>query len=229
MGRKAKYTFEQKRKAVEEYLTGEKSAAEIACELEMRKGGETHVRTWAKLYQANGPDSLKPRLKNSSYTKAFKEQVVQDYVRGRLSLNELMAKYNISSGQVIRSWIKKYNNHIELEDYDPHPEVYMAERKKTTKEERLEIVQYCLEHNKNYRSTAARYGCSYSQVYDWVRRYNETGEDGLEDRRGKHKTEEQLSDLEKAERKNKQLEERIKRLEVENEFLKKLNAIKRGW
>jgi transposase-like protein len=44
MGRKAKYTFEQKRKAVEEYLTGKKSAAEIACELEMRKDNYIEIK-----------------------------------------------------------------------------------------------------------------------------------------------------------------------------------------
>ena len=52
-----------------------------------------------------------------------------------LSQNELAAKYNISSRSVIIQWIKRYNNHMEQRDYDPHPEVYMAERKKTTKEE----------------------------------------------------------------------------------------------
>ena len=67
--------------------------------------------------------------------------VVQDYVQNGLSLDELAAKYNISSKTVIIQWIKRYNNHIEQRDYCPHPEVYMAERKKTTKEERMEIVQ----------------------------------------------------------------------------------------
>ena len=35
MGRKAKYTVEQRVKACEEYLSGEKSATQIAIELEM--------------------------------------------------------------------------------------------------------------------------------------------------------------------------------------------------
>ena len=33
----------------------------------------------------------------------------------------------------------------------------MAERKKTTKEERMEIVQYCINHGRNYKETAAKY------------------------------------------------------------------------
>ena len=54
---------------------------------------------------------------------------------------KLATKYNISSESVIIQWIKRYNNHIEQRDDDPRWEVYMAERKKTTKEERMEIVQ----------------------------------------------------------------------------------------
>ena len=49
-------------------------------------------------------------------------------------------------------------------------------RKKTTKEERREIVGYCLEQGKDYKDTAAKYGVSYSQVYQWVRHYEECGE-----------------------------------------------------
>ncbi|MDD6512826.1 MAG: hypothetical protein PUF34_06335 [Sharpea azabuensis] len=37
MGRKAKYTFEQKLKTVQDYLSGKKSAAEIASELDIGK------------------------------------------------------------------------------------------------------------------------------------------------------------------------------------------------
>ena len=135
MGRKAKYTFEQKLQAVLDYQSGKKSAADIALELDMGKRGDDRIREWTNLYKANGPDALNPKEKHSSYSKKFKEQVVQDYMQNGLSQNELAAKYNISSRSVIIQWIKRYNNHMEQRDYDPHPEVYMAERKKTTKEE----------------------------------------------------------------------------------------------
>ena len=135
MGRKAKYTFEQKLQAVLDYQSGKKSAADIALELDMGKRGDDRIREWTNLYKANGPDALNPKEKHSSYSKKFKEQVVQDYMQNGLSQNELAAKYNISSRSVIIQWIKRYNNHIEQRNYDPHPEVYIAERKKTTKEE----------------------------------------------------------------------------------------------
>ena len=51
-------------------------------------------------------------------------------------------------------------------------EVYMAgRRKKTSLSERKKIVEYCLSYGKNYKDAAARYDVSYSQVYDWVRKY----------------------------------------------------------
>jgi len=135
MGRKAKYTFELKLKAAQDYLSGKKSAADIASELDMGKQGAGRIRRWSKLYKANGPEALSPKESNSSYSKEFKEQVVQDYVQNGLSQNDLAAKYNISSKTVIVQWIKRYNNHIEQRDYHPHPEVYMAERKQQKKKE----------------------------------------------------------------------------------------------
>ena len=135
MGRKAKYTFEQKLQAVLDYQSGKKSAADIALELDMGKRGDDRIREWTNLYKANEPEALNPKEKHSSYSKEFKKQVVLDHIQNGLSHKELAAKYNISSTSVIRTWIKRYNNHMEQRDYDPHPEVYIAERMKTTKEE----------------------------------------------------------------------------------------------
>ena len=41
--------------------------------------------------------------------------------------------------------------------------------RKTAKEERIKIVNYCLEHNKNYKETAELFDISYTQIYQWVR------------------------------------------------------------
>ena len=50
----------------------------------------------------------------------------------------------------------------------------MAEaRRKTTLEERKEIVDYCINHNRNYKNTAAKFDVSYSQVYSWVKKYDQ--------------------------------------------------------
>lgn len=78
-------------------------------------------------------------------------KVVEEYVRGDGSSIDLGIKYDISSG-LLRKWIRMYNANRELKDYNPKQEVYMAEaRRKTTLEERKEIVDYCINHNRNYK------------------------------------------------------------------------------
>ena len=40
----------------------------------------------------------------------------------------------------------------------------MTKGRKTTYEERVEIVKYCIEHQNNYAETAQKYQVSYQQV-----------------------------------------------------------------
>ena len=185
----------------------------------MGKHGRRNVNGWVRRYQKNGPSGLNPRTNNATYTKEFKLRVIQEYQQGN-SLHELMAKYNIPSPKSILNWINKYNRHEEIEDYIPHPEVYSMSARKTTIEERIEIVDWCLEHNKNYKETASKFNCSYTQVYQWVKKYSENGSEGLSDKRGHRKSEEALTDTEKLEREMAKLRKRNEELEMENKLLK---------
>lgn len=223
MGRKTKYNVEQKIKACEEYLSGKKSANEIAQELNMSKNGSDKIRIWVKRYQQDGINGLEPRTKNATYIKVFKIKVIEEYKQGS-SLNDLTVKYDIRSDNTILNWIKKYNRHEEIEDYIPRPEVYHMSRRKTTIEERKEIVEWCIEHDNNYKEITVKFNCSYTQVYQWVRKYSENGEEGLKDNRGHRKPEEALTDTEKLERELKKLQKRNEELERENILLKKLNS-----
>lgn len=92
---------------------------------------------------------------------------------------------------------------------------------KTTFEQRIEIVTYCLEHNKDYKSTCLIFNCNYAQLYSWVKKYTQYGEEGLRDRRGKKKEETQLTEIEKLQRKNKQLEREKEEYKKKYELLKK--------
>lgn len=49
--------------------------------------------------------------------------------------------------------------------------------RKTVQEERIEIVNDCLEHDKNYKETAKLFDVSYTQVYQWVKKYQGSGEE----------------------------------------------------
>jgi transposase-like protein len=227
MGRKPKYTIEQKVKASEEYLSGSKSAIKIADELNMGKYGRSQIRVWAKLYKVNGSSIFDNSNGNHSYSKEFKEKVVKEYLDGKGSLLDLAAKYDIPERSTISLWIKKYNNHIELKDYNPKTEVYMAKTLKATKEEKIEIVKYCLDHDRDIKGTAEHYGGQYAQIRQWVIKYEEHGEDGLIDRRGKRKSKEQLTDLEKANRRIKLLEKENERQRRTIEILKKASEVER--
>ena len=227
MSRKIRYSPEQKTRASSDYLSCKKSANQIAIELNMGKRGAAKVREWAQKYKIQGSTGFLPNLKNNSYSKELKEKVVSEYKSGKGSLVELSAKYNISSTEVLRKWIMKYNDHIELKDYDPKPEVYMGDTLKTTYEQRVQIVKYCLEHDRDIKGTAAKYGCKYAQLYQWVRKFEKHGEEALTDKRGKCKQEDELSELEKAERKIAQLEREKEEYRKKYELLKKADQRER--
>lgn len=99
----------------------------------------------------------------------------------------------------------------------------MAEaRRKTTLEERKEITEYCIAHGKDYKGTAALYGVSYSQVYNWVKKYHAEGENGLTDRRGHHKADDEVDELERLRRENLRLKRQLENERRVNEILKKV-------
>lgn len=98
----------------------------------------------------------------------------------------------------------------------------MAEvRRKTTIDERRKIVRYCIEHNHDYKNTASIQDVSYSQVYSWVKKYEMNGEEGLIDKRGRHKTDEEVDELEKLRRENLRLKRQLEEKDMVVELLKK--------
>ena len=217
-----KYSAEEKIKAVERYLRGEASAAEIAAEIGITQNGESYIREWSAAYRENGIEGFQLTKGNRSYSSELKQQAVEDYLQGKGSVRGICRKYRISDTKVLRRWITIYNSNRELRDYDPKPEVYVAMARKTTKEERQEIVQYCLEQGKDYKGTATKYNVSYTQVYQWVQKYLESGEAGLSDRRGKRKSDDELDELERLRRENQRLKKKLEESERLNLLLKKV-------
>ena len=121
-----------------------------------------------------------------------------------------------------------YNANIELKDYNPKLEVYMAKaRCKTTIDERKEIVNYCIEHNRNYKETAALYNVSCSQVYLWMKKYDSEGEKGLIDKRGPHKLDDEVDELERLRRENVRLKRQLEEKDMAVELLKKVKEFGR--
>ena len=223
---KSPYTPELREKIAREYLEGNASSIELANKYNIPS--DKTVRVWAQKYKEQGMSAFIKRQGNAHYSSEFKTMCVELYISGRLSIDEIVAKYNISAQQILRNWISLYNANRELKDYFPKSEVYMAEaRRKTTIEERKKIVEYCINHNRNYKETANIYSVSYSQVYSWVKKYNEKGEEGLVDKRGCHKTDDEVDELERLRRENLRLKKQLKEQEMINQLLKKVQEFER--
>ena len=105
---------------------------------------------------------------------------------------------------------------------------YMKQGRDTTQEERIQIVKDCLASGKDYGEMALKYKVSYQQVRTWTLRFEEMGEAGLEDRRGKRKKDQvPRTELEKAQIEIEQLKHKLYLAEMERDLLKKLDEIER--
>lgn len=223
MGRKVKYNKELKLEIIKRYLNGE-SANALANEYGMAKRGEALVFRWVHRYEVLGETAFETSNTNKSYSKEFKELVINEYLSGGISFCDLANKYNISSNTIVRKWVSKYNNGIEIKDYDPKSEVYTMKARKTTLEERVEIVKYVLSNEFDYKGAADKYSVPYASVYQWVKKYNELGEDSLSDRRGRpssSKPSHELTESEKQAIEIEKLKKEIERSKMVIEVLKK--------
>lgn len=222
---KSAYTPEFRAMVAQRYIDGEASSRHIGKEYGL--AGYTVIR-WAEKYKAHGMAAFDRETWNPSYTSQFKTECVECYLRGEMSIEEIVNKYNISSNSVVRKWVERYNANEELKGYEPQRGVYMAEaRRKTTLEERKEIVEYCLDHDRNYAGAAAKHGVSYDQVYRWVKKYDSDGERGLEDGRGRRKKDGELDEVERLRRENQRLKEKLEEKEMAVELLKKVKEFER--
>ena len=223
---KSKHSPEFRATVSQEYLDGIGSVHFLADKYGI---GYTTLRGWINEYRIHGISAFcHPTDKNKTYSKEFKINCVEAVLNGEGSVDDIIAKYEISSRSVLRNWIKVYNANRELKDYNPKQEVYMAEaRRKTTIEERKEIVNYCIDHNRDYKNTAAKFDVSYSQVYSWVKKYDTDGESGLTDRRGQHKADNEVDELERLRRENLRLKRQLEEKDRVVELLKKVKEFER--
>lgn len=86
------------------------------------------------------------------WTKRFsveKEATVLNYLAGKGSLRDICTKHKISDTRQRRQWIMKHNGHDKLKDSGTGGLPIMIKGRKTTFEERVEIVQYCIDHTHN--------------------------------------------------------------------------------
>ena len=219
----SKISAEDKIYYCKQYLEGNLSQGQIARILQVNK---ISVQRWIMKYESMGTDAF-IKLGNKRYSKELKEQAVNDYLAGKGSLMGLCKKYRIHSSTQLFRWVLLYNGHKELKASGTGGHSLMTKGRKTTFEERIEIVQYCIAHEYNYAETSEKYQISYQQARNYTVKYEAGGVDALLDNRGKRKNPDELSELERLRAEVKMLKAQKERAEMEVSFLKKLEEIER--
>ncbi|MER2192196.1 MAG: IS3 family transposase [Solibacillus sp.] len=181
-------------------------------------------KSWRTKFKTGGIEALTPAKKNKFYSKELKERAVADYLTKKYSMYEILSTYEIRGWSLFKSWLKTYTSHSELKDSGKGMSQTMTKGKKTTVEERIEIVKACLANGKNYQETAAQYEVSYQQVYQWVRKFEKDGEKALQDQRGRTKPAEERTPEDELRLKIQQMERENERLRAENLLPKKVRG-----
>lgn len=218
-----KYSAEDKLRMVKLILEAKHSITSVST-------GEgihpTTLEEWIRNYQSMGSETFY----NKGWTKrtsAEKEIAVQEYLSGLGSLRDICKKYKISSTRTLRQWIALYNGHKELKASRTGGCSLMTKGRKTTFEERVEIASYCISHDHNYAETSEKFKVSYQQARNYTIKYETGGVTALQDNRGKRKSEDSLTEMEKLQAELKLEKAKRQRAEMELSFLKKLEEIER--
>lgn len=220
---KRKISGNEKLTAVLRYLDGNTSQAQIAHDLNVSLAS---VQQWIFNYESMGADVFLMKG-NKKYAKELKIQAVEDYLAGSGSQIDICKKYGIRSKGKLQRWIKQYNGYEELSSSGIGGSTIMTKGRKTTFDERVEIVQYCIAHDHNYAETSEKYQVSYQQARNYTVKYEAYGVESLRDNRGKRKSQDEMSELEKLRAENKILRVEKERAKMEASFLKKLEEVER--
>ena len=223
MGR-AKYSVEEKLAWVTRILSNEITPSQAA---KMSGINDMAIIDWLRLYEVEGIQGLVSQSHNRSYPVELKRMAVEEYLAGGISLRQICKKYKVRDIHLLREWIKRYNSGKSF-GRKMSGGSRMKKARKTSQEERIQIVKACMERGFDYGATALEYKVSYQQVYTWVQKYKELGEAGLEDRRGKRTASQTpRTEIEELRIKIAQLEHEKYMLQMERDVLKKLDEIER--
>lgn len=199
-----------------------------ATRLEVAQKYDISVTTlvkWRRRYELYGYEGLEIKTHFNRYSAELKLQAIQDYLSGNYSQYQIIDRYKIASRTQLARWINKYNSHSSLRSNENGGTRAMTKGRSTNWKERIDIVLYCISHNHDYQNTSENYQVSYQQIYQWVKKYEDGGEDALKDGRGRKKTPEELSEADRQKLAMKRLEYENERLRAENALLKKLQEL----
>ncbi|MCI1880910.1 MAG: helix-turn-helix domain-containing protein [Sporolactobacillus sp.] len=170
----------------------------------------------------------------TKYSNAFKIKVIGEYLAG-VGSTSLHQKYHIPGRNAVLNWVHQYqvNGFDGFKNRD-HRQEYTCNFK-------LKVLKWMKENHSTLEHTTLHFKMSSpSTIYQWDRRFEAMGVDGLKVKRGrppmgkrKHpnhtvkKNNEPKSALQSDRERIKALELENELLQIENEYLKKLDALVR--
>ena len=156
----------------------------------------------------------------SKYSNEFKLKVVKYCIEGHHGFKSTADHFNIPAKVTVQKWCRKYEEHGEKGLLKNFKTSYSGEFKQS-------VVEYMHTNHLSATETAMHFRLNTHVVLKWERIYYEEGPQGLYiERRGRSKN---MSSKQKKKKLDKAVEEDLiaenQRLRMENEYLKKLNAL----
>lgn len=225
MSKRSFYSPEEKYQIISEVMDGRRSMNSIAKKHSLSWEA---INDWIRKYNDGGLEELKESKTWKRYDNTLKQEAVLAVINKKMSIFKATMFFQISSTSVLRGWISRYTSGETLKSTSKGsvPKT-MTKGRKTTYQERIEIAQYTIANELNYAQAIEKYDVSYQQVYSWVKKYQQHGEEALKDNRGRNRSNEFLTEEERLKLRVKELEARNRHLEMENDLAKKLQEIQR--
>ena len=157
----------------------------------------------------------------SRYSNEFKLEVVNYYLNNNFGWEYVAKKFNIPAFTTVKKWVLKYQEHGTKGLMRNKKTSYSGEFKQN-------VVEYMHTNHLSATMTATKFNlANENTVLKWERIYYEEGPQALyEERRGRNRN---MSSKPKKKKLSKEVEEdlidEVQRLRMENEYLKKLNAL----
>lgn len=223
MGKRKELGAAEKVWLVEEYLSGRLGMREAA-----RRAGVGHstMENWISRYRSEGVSALEENGNRAKrrYSEEVKRKAVEEYLSGQGSSMAIAEKYQLRSGNLVLDWVKAYHEGNSREGTGGS-----VMRKNHTMEERLQAVLACLDGGQRLGDVAQAHQVEVQTLRGWVKKYQELGAAGLEDRRGQRLANQTPRTKEEALRiENARLKQENELLKMELYLRKKVKELERG-
>ena len=112
----AKYSYELKRKIVEEYLNGHAGHKILAKKYQI---GVSQIERWVNNYKHFGDEGLMRSRNNRAYSVEFKLEAITRYETSECSYQQLALELGLTNPSMIVNWRRKYREEG-IEGLRPH-------------------------------------------------------------------------------------------------------------